>query len=307
MASAAGQYVPSLIGAALLVLAIGLSQRVTLAWHATLLLLLVAGAFTVAQHYRFWIPGVLVLATFLIAPYRSAFYRHARLLSGPLQASTAVPLFALIVCLLMLANFERHVRVLPMTSWWAIVLTKEVPNSVRATVALAVALALVAGWRLLRPGRVTWLGWDGQTRLHYASLGGEPPSRADGIVLGEAERSAIPFRRVGRVLLGLGDPAGAASDRVSAVWRLRDLAQQEGLDTAVYGAGEGLLEVYGALGLAALPLGPDGMPLPEMDEREAEAHRGIGQYLICQAERDLATLLPLLPELAHRPLQQAAE
>ena len=38
------QFVPSLIGAALMVLAIGLSQRVTLAWGATIVLLLLAAA-----------------------------------------------------------------------------------------------------------------------------------------------------------------------------------------------------------------------------------------------------------------------
>ena len=47
------------------------------------------------------------------------------------------------------------------------------------------------------------------------------------MVLGETGRAGIPFRRVGRVMLGLGDPAGASSDRVSAIWNLRDLAQQE--------------------------------------------------------------------------------
>ena len=87
------------------------------------------------------------------------------------------------------------------------------------------------------------------------------------MVLGEAERAGIPFRRCGRVLLGLGDPVGAEGDRVSAIWRLRDLAQQEGLDPAFWRAGPGLLKVYGDLGLTALPLGPDGLPLPESTRR----------------------------------------
>jgi len=305
MAAEAGQFVPSLIGAALMVLAIGLSQRVTLAWGSTMVLLLLAAAFTVAQGDRWWICGVLILACFLMAPYRSAFYRHTRLFSGKLQPATAVPLFALVVCLLMLANFERHVRGLLASSWWEIVLSPQVPNSLRASIGLAVVLGLLATWRLMRPGHVTWLGWGTEARLRYVSIGGRLPSRADGIVWGETERAGIPFRRIGRVLLGLGDPAGAVSDRISAIWRLRDLAAQEGMDTAVYGAGEGLLEVYGNLGLAALPLGPDGMPLPEMEEEAAIAHRG--PFLMCQAERDLSVLLPVLSDLATRPMQEAAE
>lgn len=302
-AAEAGQFVPSLIGAALIVLAIGLSQRVTLAWGATVATLLIAAGFTAAQGAAWWIPGVLLVATVLVAPFRDAYYRDARLLSGPLQASTAVPLFALVVCILALAAFEPRVRGLAENSWWEIVIAPGVPNSVRVTVALSVVLALVALWRLLRPGRVSWLPWAGEGRLRYAALGLTPPAQADGVVFGESGRAAIPFRRIGRVMLGIGDPAGAVSDRVSAIWRLRDLAVQESLDPAVWRAGPTLLKVYADLGLTALPLGPDGLPLPE---REGD-HPVVAEYLCCVAERDLAALLPLLPELAGVGLKDAAE
>jgi uncharacterized membrane protein YbhN (UPF0104 family) len=294
VASEAGEFVPSLIGAGLMVMAIGLSQRVNLAWGTTIFLLLAGAAFTLAQGVRLWIPGALVLTCALVVPFRSCFYRHARLLSGPLQASTAVPLFTLTVAILALAAFERHVRFLENNSWWELVLSRDVPNSVRATVALTVALALIATWRLIRPGRVRWLRWGPEARLRMASLGAEPVAEADGVVWGESERAGVAFRRFDRVLLGLGDPTGAESDRVSAIWRLRDLAQQEGLHPAVWRAGPGLLKVYRDLGLTALPLGKDGLPLPESQSDAPQADT----YLVCLAERDLHTLLPLLPMLA---------
>jgi lysylphosphatidylglycerol synthetase-like protein (DUF2156 family) len=307
-AAEAGQFVPSLMGAGLMVLAIGLSQRVTLAWGATIVMLLIASAFTAAQSFHFWIPGVLILAAVFIAPYRSAFYRHASLFSGPLQPSTAVPLFALIVCVLMLSAFERHVSGLAANSWWEIVLSPAIPNSLRATVALAVIIGLVATWRLIRPGRVAWLAWGAEERRRYSALGGPmgvwAPVEADGVVWGEAGRAAMPFRRIGRVMLALGDPAGAEPDRISAIWRLRDLAQQEGLDAAVYRAGCDFLRVYGNLGLAAFPLGADGLPLPESSDDEAPE---AAHYLVCQAERDLPLLLPMLADLARSRLKEAAE
>jgi phosphatidylglycerol lysyltransferase len=114
--------------------------------------------------------------------------------------------------------------------------------------------------------------------------------------MGEAGRAGIAFQRSGKVLLGLGDPAGSASDRVSAIWRLRDLAQQEGRHAAVWRAGRDLLKVYADLGLTALPLGPDGLPADE-------AAAGGGQYLCCVAERDLVALLPVLPGLGRRRSQ----
>nr|WP_283949936.1 phosphatidylglycerol lysyltransferase domain-containing protein [Limobrevibacterium gyesilva] len=292
----AGDFVPSLIGVALLVMAAALAQRVNLAWIATLVLLLLGAAFTLAQGQNLWVPAVLVLAAGVIAPFHQAFYRHARLLSGKLQAGTAVPLLTLVACVLALASFEPHVRWLDSNSWWQVILSRDVPNSLRASVALAVGLALVALWRLLRPGRVRWAAWTEEARRRYASLGAEPPAQADGIVCGEADRAVIAFRRVGPVMLALGDPVGPESDRVSAVWRLRDLAQQEGLDPAVWRARRNLLTVYGDLGLAALPLGPDGLPLADAEDAEGPH---ADRYLVCVAERDLPTLLPLLPALAE--------
>jgi phosphatidylglycerol lysyltransferase len=127
------------------------------------------------------------------------------------------------------------------------------------------------------------------------AMGAGAVQAADGVVLGESGRAAIPFRRCDRVLLGLGDPVGDETDRVSAIWRLRDLAHQEGLDAAVWHAGPELLKIYGDLGLTALPLGPDGLPLPESEGDTPVAK----QYLVCKAERDLKLLLPVLPSLAR--------
>jgi uncharacterized membrane protein YbhN (UPF0104 family) len=300
MAAAAGQFVPSLIGAALLVLAIGLSHRVRLAWGATIVMLLSAAAFTLGEGVNLWIPAVLVLATFVLAPYRGAFYRHARLLAGPLEVSTAVPLLALVICILMLSGFERHVQGISTQSWWAVVLSRHTSNALRFNVAITVLVGLVATWRLIRPGRVIWLPWGDEARLRYAALGADPPAEAEGMVWGEGERAAIPFHRLGRVLLGLGDPAGAGGDQVSAIWRFRDLADQEGMRPAFYRTGRAFLKVYRDLGLTAVPLGPDGLPLPETSKTHAS------QFLVCRAERDLNFLLRLLPTLAGRQLEPAA-
>ena len=235
LATQASQFVPSLIGAGLIVLAIGLSQRVNLAWGATIVLLLVGAAFTAAQGERLWIAGVLVMAVMLLAPFRACFYRHARLFSGPMQLDDAMPLFGLIGCILALAAFERHVRYLSNNSWWEIVLSRHVPNSVRAAVALTVALARLALWgRPAGARRVAAL----EPRRAGATRGWAPHRRqrrrrGRGA---RTERAAVPFRRAA----GCCWPRRSRrreNDRVSAVWRLRDLAGQEGLDPAIWRAG----------------------------------------------------------------------
>jgi len=291
LANHAGQFVPSLIGAALVVVGLGLVRRVTLAWWASLLLL-AGGALFMAGRSGApgWIAGVLVLSALLLAPFRALFYRPARLTSGKLEASAAAPLLALVLGVLGVVGFRRHIAGLTADAWWEIVLAPGVPVGLRVSVALTVVPALIAVWALLRPGRTAWQTWDMAAQRRFAGLGAAPPARADGLVWGESGRAAIPFLRRGRVLLGLGDPAGASGDRISAVWRLRDLAEQEGRDPAIWRAGPELLKIYADLGLTGLPLGPDG--LPEAADRVPPA----GLYLVCAAERDLGLLVALLPD-----------
>jgi uncharacterized membrane protein YbhN (UPF0104 family) len=298
LASQAGQFVPSLIGAGLVLMAIGLSHRVNLAWTLTILLLVAGAAFAATQANRLWVVGILALTTLLLAPFRACFYRHPRLRTGPLDPSSAMSLIVLVVCLLALAVTRPHTHALHNNAFWAVILSHEVPNSVRLAVGIAVVLGLIAMWLLLRPSRVAYLPWDREAlrmlREFGAQSGRAMTTDADGLVLGEGEKAAIPFRRCGRVLLGLGDPYGEESDRVSAIWRLRDLARQEGLDAAVWCAGPDLLKIYGDLGLTALPLDDEGLPAAESpDETPLARH-----YLVCQAERDLNLLLPMLPKLA---------
>jgi uncharacterized membrane protein YbhN (UPF0104 family) len=295
LASQAGQFVPSLIGAGLVMMAVGLSQRVNLAWSLTIFLLVLGAAFAATQDNRLWVAGILVLTTLLLAPFRACFYRHAHLTVGPLAPGSTLTLVVLGLCLFSLAATRQQTHMLHNNAFWEVIISRELPNTVRLTVGISVLLGLAAMWLLLRPGRVRYLPWDDTARQLLLGMGRSLSQTADGVVLGEAARAAIPFRRCGRVLLGLGDPVGDPDDRVSAIWRLRDLAQQEGVDAAVWHAGPELLKVYGDLGLTALPLGPDGLPLPESDGDTPIA----GQYLVCKAERDLNLLLPVLPGLAR--------
>jgi glycosyltransferase 2 family protein len=287
----AGQFIPSLIGAGLVIMALGLSHRVNLAWVLTLILLLAGAGFAATQDNEMWLVIVLVCCAVLLAPFRGLFYRHASLLSGgPFEPQTLGALVVLAVCVTTLALTRQKTHTLDNNAWWAVVAAGQLSNSIRLAVATSVAVAAIAIWLLVRPGRVRALPWDAAASRRLFMMGGRPPIQADGMVTGETDRAGLPFRRVGRVLLGLGDPVGAESDRVSAIWRLRDLALQEGLDPAFWNVGPGLLKVYADLGLTPLPLTPDGQIV--------SGDAGTGRFLVCVAERDLNALMPLLPELA---------
>ena len=77
VANPISEFVPSLLGAAMIVLAIKMTRRVTLAWAATIVALLAASVFCWIESEPLWISIVLTATALLLAPLRSGFYRRA--------------------------------------------------------------------------------------------------------------------------------------------------------------------------------------------------------------------------------------
>jgi phosphatidylglycerol lysyltransferase len=279
---AASQFVASIAGAALLVLAYGLARRVTIAWAAVLCLLAIGIPVTLARGEGFLLPGLLFGIMVLLVPFRGNFYRDTRLLREPFTLGRFAALASVAICAVSLAQFaHRHPDYVD-APWWAFVLSDQAPWTLRALVALLVGLALLGFARLLRPARIRAQPLSGS------------PGRAEAAITGEDLSARIAFARVPGIALALGDPEGEPGDAVSAIWRFRDWCEQEGVDAAFWDVGRDYLSIYGDIGLTAFPLGPDRLPLPASQGDAPAAER----WLVCQAERDLPRLLPILPALA---------
>ena len=295
-------FAASVIGAGLLVVAWGLWRRVTIAWATVIALLLLGAVTAVAKGHGLAVPLVLVGIAASVAPFRRSFYRDTRLVREPFTASWLAAIASLAACAITLALFAHLRRDWSDDTWWHVVLAADTPWSLRATIGLGVALLLFALWRLLRPARIEVRPLDAATRGRIAALApgtapGSPPGpEADGVVFGEDGTAAIAFRRLPGIWLGLGDPAGDEHDRISAIWRFRDLCEQEGVDPAFWRVGPELLGVYGDIGLTAFPLTEADRLADETPGDTPPAKR----YMVCRAERDLVRLVPLVPALAPR-------
>lgn len=248
-----GNYLLSLMGVALIGMAIGLSQRVTLAWRGALGLLLVATVMTFLRGNTIFVPVMLGLSALFIAPFRNCYYRRAELLSEPLSRSNLLCLLLLFACVIALATRNAGAG-----SWWQLILASPTHGAVRWTVALAVLLALVVLARLMWPARIPIQSWTQDMAEHYGTLEHALPDIADmkpeGFVEGEAGDAIIPLIRRGHMLVGLGDPAGGEDDSISAIWRLRDLALQQGLRFAFWRVGDSFIRIYNDIGLNVWPL-----------------------------------------------------
>lgn len=280
-AALASHFAASVVGSLLLVMGYGLLRRLRIAWAAALALLLLGALITGLRGDTWWVWGAFLLVTGLLASVRGAFYRDARLLAEPLSGETLFALGAVAGCAIVLALVAYGGRVAGET-WWSVVLSPLAPDSLRFTVGLAAVLLLVALVRLLRPARFAPVPYDAETRRRLAALGALAPAEADGAVFGEQGRAGFAFLRRDGIWLGLGDPMGEERDRISAIWRFRDICERAGVDPAFWRVGPELLRVYGDIGLTAFPiLTPD--------------TRGL-RYLACRAEHDLERLRTLLPE-----------
>ncbi|MFT8719987.1 MAG: lysylphosphatidylglycerol synthase domain-containing protein [Acetobacter sp.] len=244
-------YALTLVGASLIALAVGLSQRVTLAWGSTLIVLVVAAAATFLRGHAPIVSVVLAFSAFLIAPFRRCYYRHAKLLSEPLSFSTIASLVLLIGCALLIGTHREATD-----SWWELFVPEG--SQARWIVTVAGVLGLLVIARLARPGRVIVRPWNEKNAEWYHSLDHSftvlPGGFAHGLVTGEAGNAAIPLRRRGTFVVGLGDPAGDDADSTSVIWRLRDLAFQEGKWPVFWLVGETFLPIYADIGLVVWPL-----------------------------------------------------
>jgi phosphatidylglycerol lysyltransferase len=281
-AALASHFAASIIGSLLLVIGYGLLRRLTLAWGAGIALLLTGALICWLREDGWWVWGIYLLVAGLLVALRRAFYRTARLTSEPLSPETTAPLVAVAACAIMLALVSYGGKVSG-ESWFEVVFSPLAPDSMRFSVGLAAVFLLVAAVRLLRPARIRPEPWDAAMRERLKGLGAVAPEVADGAVFGEGGRAGVGFVKRDRIWLALGDPAGEERDRVSTIWRFRDMCELAGVDAAFWRVGPGLLGVYGDVGLTAFPIGSTGA---------AEGPR----YLVCRAERDLETLLPLLPQ-----------
>ena len=280
-AALASHFAASVVGSLLLVMGYGLLRRLTIAWGMSILLLLNGALICWLRDDPWWLWGAFLLVAALVGAMRSAFYRDARLMREPLQPQTLAALGVVAVCAILLALVSYGGKVGDI-GWYEVVLSPLAPDSLRFTVGLAAVLLLVGMARLLRPVKIRPEPFTPEVRARLRALGGAAPETADGAVFGEAGRAGFAFVRRDDVWLALGDPIGEERDRISAVWRFRDMCERAGVAPAFWRVTPALLRVYGDIGLTAFPLAA---PPPGEPQR----------YLACRAERDLEKLVALLP------------
>jgi phosphatidylglycerol lysyltransferase len=280
LGGAASHFAASVLGSLLLVASWGLLRRLSVAWAAALALLLTGAAVLWLRGEPWWLTAAMLFVAVLVGLFQSSFYRHVKLAREPLSAESLFPLLALIACAMLLAIIGQQ-DALEGRSWYQVVLSGDLPASVRFGVGLSGLLLLVAAAMLLRPARLRPVAFDAEARDRFEAIGGVPPAGAELALFLEGDRAGLAYRRLPGVLLALGDPAGREAEaRTTLLWRFRDLAERRGADPAFLGSDGALRRQLEDIGLTLFPL-PDGAG-------------GEPRFLACRAERDFERLRTLL-------------
>lgn len=243
------------LGVVLVGMAIGLSQRVTLAWKATLWLL--GGAIALLMVRQAPLSALLgiSLVMFLIAPFRSCYYRRARLLVDPFCPAMVGSLTLWVLSLVWLGLFalRRHLG----AAWWHALIYDAHTAVARWALVVSATLVLLAVVQMVRRGRIPIFPWDEATESRYRRLSHAledlGPRLPSGFLIDESGHAGVPFLRAGRFIIGLGDPAGDERACVAAIWRLRDFALQEGRHPAFLYIGDTFVHAYHDIGMTVLP------------------------------------------------------
>ncbi|QDH17591.1 lysylphosphatidylglycerol synthase domain-containing protein [Swingsia samuiensis] len=247
----------TVMGVALVGLALGLSERVTLAWKVSLGVLSFSVALLILRGAPWEAYLTVLLVILLIAPFRGCYYRRAHLLSAPLTPSMLAPfsIWGLGLVGMAWVAVQRHLGPI----WWRSMIYDAHTATGRWFLGASALCGVVALWIGMRRARIRFDAWNSENEHHYKNLAHAlqdiGPRRPSGLLYDEAKRAAVPFIRSGDFIIGLGDPAGPERNSMAAIWRLRDFAVQEGRKLAFIRVGESFSEIYSDLDLMVWPDG----------------------------------------------------
>ena len=261
-------FLSSVIGLALILVAFGLSRRLDAAWFASLLLLLVAAALALTKGFYWEESSVLVGVAAAVACFRPAFPRAARLsrmeiTPGWMVSAGASLAGAAIVGWWSFQNVDYGRK----TFLGAIFNPDaDAARAVRSSAAAAVLLLGFGLWRLLAtPATPKVAGETDPEFLRVRSIlaGAEAAEPGSNLALlgdkrflfSDSGHSFLMFGVRGRSWIAMGPPVGRRDERTELFWRFRELADAHAARPGFYALGPDDLPELVDLGFSIQKIG----------------------------------------------------
>jgi phosphatidylglycerol lysyltransferase len=261
-------FLSSIIGLALILVAFGLSRRLDAAWMASVLLLPIAAALALTKGFYWEESSVLLGVAIVLAGFRAAFSRAARLTQmeitpGWMVSAAAAMAGAAIVGWWSFQNVDYGRK----TFLGAIFNPDaDAARAVRSSAAAAALLLIFGLWRLLAtPATPKVAGETDPEFLRVRAIlasaeAAEPGSNLallgdKRFLFSDSGRSFLMFGVRGRSWIAMGPPVGRRDERAELFWRFRELADAHAARPGFYALGPDDLPELVDLGFSIQKIG----------------------------------------------------
>ena len=267
-----GALLSSAIGAALLIIAHGMSRRVEGAWWLAVGALAAGVVASLLQGLDYERAIVLLLMVLVLLPCRREFYRSARLTRNPLSLRWVLLLTSIIIAGIGVYFFAHKATPYSNELWWQFAADQSAPRATRAGLVGALLIGLFALVTALRPPRVVAeLATSEELAQARAIIATQANPDANfaltgdkSLLFSDSGRSFLMYRVQGRSWIALGDPVGAPDEAAQLAWEFVDAANAANARPVFYEVAADNLALWAEMGLAMHKMGEEAVvPLPD--------------------------------------------
>lgn len=239
-------FLSSLLGLALVLLAFGLRARLDAAWAAAMGALLISVPLTVVKGFNWEETAVLTAVTVLLAPFRGAFPRTARLSRMEVTPGWLISAACFLAGAGLLGLWSFENADYRGTPWWRVMADEDAERAMRAWAGAAVALLAFGVWRLAASAATPRIPAENGPELDRvrAILASAEVARTNSnlallgdkrFIFSQSGESFLMFGVRGRSWIALGAPVGRRHERLELVWRFREMADAHAARPGFYG------------------------------------------------------------------------
>ena len=312
----ASNFLGSVAGLGLLLVARGLLHQLDAAWWAALGLSIVAAVLALPKGIALNEAALLLTLAVLLVISRRQFDRRSSLFAQHLEPEWWLTLAGVIAACTWVLFFAYQEVGYTNRLWWQFELDGQAPRSLRTMLGIALVALAFGLWQLLRPPAGEVAQTSAADIARAADIVRANPS-SDGcyaltgdkhLLFSPSGKSFLMFGKQGRTWVSLYGPFGEAREWPDLVWQFIEVATDHGGRAAFYQVRPATLPLYLDCGLHALKLGEHAhVTLPDFNLKGAKranlrsgVNRGEREGLSFDvvAPGDVGPLLPALREVS---------
>ncbi len=254
----------AMIGALLMVLALGLSRRVRAAFRAAAIGLGLAVVCVMLKGWAFEVAVALLVMLALLLPSSGAFHRRGHALEGSVSATWLVAIVVTMLASLWIGLFVTKHVAYRHAMWWQFAWNGDAPRFLRSMV-LSVVMLIGAGLLVRRSmGRVVAIGnvTDEERALPIVAAAGRPAAHLaltgdKQLMFDPSERAFLMYAQHHRSFVAMGDPVGPHELWEDLLWRyVERAARADGLPV-FYAVAPMRQSMYIDMGLTLMRIGDE--------------------------------------------------